>query len=103
MKKNGFTLVELLAVIVILAVIMIIAIPSVLDTVTVSRKKSFSSYARKAVLATETANSEEEMMQRITGRGIYTYSVKEDLGLPTTGSYEGYVVVDNCTQSEKQY
>ena len=102
-KKNGFTLVELLAVIVILAVIMIIAIPSVLDTVTVSRKKSFSSYARKAVLATETINTEEEMMQKITGRGIYTYSVKEDLGLSTTGSYEGYIVVDNCTQSEKQY
>ena len=30
-KRNGFTLVELLAVIVVLAIIMIIAIPAVLD------------------------------------------------------------------------
>ena len=104
MKKNrGFTLVELLAVIVILAIIMIISIPTVMDTVTTSRKRSFSTYEKKAVVATETTNTEEEMMQRITGKGIYTYSIKDDLGLPATGSYDGYVVVDNCTQSEKQF
>ena len=102
-KNNGFTLVELLAVIVILAIIMIISIPSVLDTVTTSRKRSFSTYAKKVVLATEEANTAEEMMQNITGRGIYTYSIKDDIGLSGTGSYDGYVVVDNCTESEKQY
>lgn len=102
-KNNGFTLVELLAVIVILAIIMIIAIPSVLNIVTTGRIKSFETYAKKAVLATEQKNTEEEMMQVISGKGIYTYNIKEDLDLSNTGSYEGYIVVDDCTQEDKQY
>ena len=102
-KNNGFTLVELLAVIVILAIIMVLAIPAVLDTVTTSRKSSFSTYAKKTVVATDQKNTEEEMTNKISGKGIYTYSIKEDLGLSATGSYEGYVVIDNCTESEKQY
>jgi len=40
-KINGFTLVELLAVIVILAIIMIIAIPSVLNVTEQAKQKSF--------------------------------------------------------------
>jgi len=43
MKKKGFTLVELLAVIIILAVIAIIAIPIVLNVVESSRKSAFES------------------------------------------------------------
>ena len=43
MKKNAFTLVELLAVIVILAVILVIAVPQVLDTITSSKKGSIES------------------------------------------------------------
>ena len=104
MKKNkGFTLVELLAVIVVLAIIMIIAIPSVLDTLSTSRVRSFSIYARKSVTATEKTNAEEELAQKITGKGIYTYSIKDDIGFSSTGSYDGYIVVDNCTQDTKQF
>ena len=102
-RKNGFTLVELLVVIVILAVIMIIAIPSVLSVLTTGRVKSFSTYAKKAVLATEQRNAEEEMKQRISDKGVYAYSIKDDLDLPNTGSYDGYVVVDDCTEKEKQF
>ena len=47
MKKNGFTLVELLAVIVILAVIMIIAIPAVLSTMKTAKSKGFMEYLQK--------------------------------------------------------
>ena len=36
-KKNGFTLVELLAVIVILAVILVIAVPKITDTIKIVR------------------------------------------------------------------
>ena len=104
MKRNkGFTLVELLAVIVVLAIIMIIAIPSVLDTLSTSRVRSFSIYARKSVNATEKTNAEEELAQKITGKGIYTYSIKDDIGFSSTGSYDGYIVVDNCTQDTKQF
>ena len=40
-KKNAFTLIELLAVIVILAVILVISIPRILDVIDVSKKDSF--------------------------------------------------------------
>ena len=38
MKKNGFTLVELLAVIVILAIILVIAVPKITDTIDNARR-----------------------------------------------------------------
>ena len=60
-SKKGFTLVELLAVIVILGVIMIIAIPSVLNTLESSRKSTFSLYAKKVVVAAEKTNYQEEL------------------------------------------
>ena len=46
MKKKGFTLVELLAVIVILSVILIIAIPQIMNTIKSTRLKSMESSAK---------------------------------------------------------
>ncbi|MBQ1812682.1 MAG: prepilin-type N-terminal cleavage/methylation domain-containing protein [Bacilli bacterium] len=64
MKKKGFTLVELLAVIVILAVILIIAIPQIMNTIKQTRLKSMESSAKliaaqaeKDYLAEKTLNS----------------------------------------------
>ena len=45
-KKNAFTLIELLAVIVILAVILVISIPRILDVIDVSKKDSFQTSAQ---------------------------------------------------------
>ena len=45
-KRNAFTLIELLAVIVILAVILVIAIPRILDVIDVSKKDSFKNSAQ---------------------------------------------------------
>ena len=42
-KRNGFTLVELLAVIVILAIILVIAVPKILNVIADSTKSSFES------------------------------------------------------------
>ena len=42
-KKNAFTLVELLAVIVILAIILVIAVPKILNVIADSTKSSFES------------------------------------------------------------
>ena len=39
-KKNGFTLVELLAVIVILAIILVIAVPKILNVIEETKKDS---------------------------------------------------------------
>ena len=46
MKKRGFTLVELLAVIVVLAILAIVAVPIVVNTLENSRKDSFKNSAR---------------------------------------------------------
>ena len=45
-KRNAFTLIELLAVIVILAVILVISIPRILDVIDVSKKDSFKTLAQ---------------------------------------------------------
>ena len=45
-KKNGFTLVELLAVIVILAIILVIAIPQIVKTIDAARLGAFRSTAK---------------------------------------------------------
>ena len=102
-RNKGFTLVELLAVIVILAIIMIIAIPSVLDTLQTSRIKSFSIYGQKVITTTEKAHYEKELKQQATSGGIYVYDIKSDLGLSSTGNYGGYTVVDTCTSSGDIY
>jgi len=93
-KKKGFTLVELLAVIVILAIIMIIAIPAVLNTMQTARKKSFMEYVQKVYNTVQSKWLERSMMGESIDEGIYVYNIKTDLDLPTTGSYGGYVLVN---------
>ncbi len=94
-KKNGFTLVELLAVIVVLAIIMIIAIPSVLDVMNSARKSSFVLYCEKVVTAVQTQFTYDNSLGNLHGAGLYVYDIGTDLSLTSTGSYVGYVVVDN--------
>ena len=79
-KKNGFTLVELLAVIVILAIIMIIAIPTVLETMASARRSSFAIYIEKVVKDTTTQYVYDSNGGAIAGAGRYVY--------------KGYVVVN---------
>ena len=62
-KRNGFTLVELLAVIVILAIILVIAIPQIIKTIDAARLGAFRSTAKlllsqaeKQKLVNETLN-----------------------------------------------
>lgn len=51
MKKNAFTLVELLAVIVILAVVGIITIPKVVNTINNNRNKSYKEIENRLIEA----------------------------------------------------
>ena len=46
MKKNAFTLIELLAVIAILAIILVVSIPRILDVIETSKKDSFKNSAQ---------------------------------------------------------
>ena len=53
-KEKGFTLVEVLAVIVILGIVMLIAVPSISKYMDVSRKKSYVSSARSYIKSVKT-------------------------------------------------
>lgn len=101
-KKNGFTLVELLAVIVVLAIIMIIAIPSVLDTMNNARRKTFVIYAEKIFKSTQEQYTMDSQSS-IPGAGVYIYNLETDLGTADTGSYKGFVIVDAENVDDPQY
>jgi len=60
-KKNGFTLVELLAVIVILAIILVIAVPQIMKTIDNAREGAFGSSAKLIA-----ASAEREYLVRKT-------------------------------------
>ena len=102
-KKNGFTLVELLAVIVVLALIMIIAIPAVLDTMNKSRRQLFIEYAEKVLIAAQTQYVTDSSLGNIAGAGYYVYDIKTDLGLQSVGSYKGWIIVDATNVDKPTY
>jgi prepilin-type N-terminal cleavage/methylation domain-containing protein len=54
LNNNGFTLVELLAIIVVLAVIMLMAVQAVIPTLNKARMQSFALEAQTAIEATQT-------------------------------------------------
>ena len=62
-KKNGFTLVELLAVIVILAIILVIAVPKIADTIKNSKIASFESSAKTIAAQAEKKKMEKEILE----------------------------------------
>ena len=53
-KNRGFTLVELLAVIVILAIILVIAVPQITETIEKSKKSSFETSVKLIISSAET-------------------------------------------------
>ena len=117
MKKNAFTLVELLAVIVILAVILVIAVPQVLDTITSSKKGSIEStvkliantaekkYAEMLIngeTVTDTLNCSEVVELSTSDYTNCTVSFdnegKASVTVTGIGKFEGYV----CTNGTKE-
>ncbi len=60
-NKKGFTLVELLAVIVVLAIIILIAMPAVLSSMEKARKNSFAVEANEIIRAAQTAYADAVM------------------------------------------
>ena len=92
-NKKGFTLVELLAVIVVLAIIMIIAIPQVMESMNAAKKNSFKIYAQK-VLNTAVAKYQTDTLTNTTPSSCYKVSTLMGNG---KGNYLGYVIVNNGT------
>ena len=93
LKKNlkGFTLVELLGVIVILAIIMVIAIPSVLEVIRSARVKSFINYGEKIISKSSNKTLLEELDYEEEGYTVI-YDL-DDLDFDNKGNYKAYVLV----------
>ena len=92
-KKNGFTLVELLAVIIVLALIMVIAIPSVMDAMNKAKKENFFLFVQSLnSKATNRYIQESDIDPDIASCAVYDIST--DLDLSNTGEYEGWVKVE---------
>ena len=96
MKKSskGFTLVELLAVIVILAIIMIIAIPAVLETLDAARRKAFIEYVNKVSSLSQKQLSEDQMLGSKSLTECVVYNVKTGLDLNNTGDFDGWILIN---------
>ena len=98
LKESGFTLVELLAVIVILAIIMLIAIPAVLNTLQSARKKTFEEFVDKSVnQATKKLMESQLAGEQVSG--CVVYNIKNNLDLSSVGDFNGYVLIDSKNEA----
>lgn len=95
-NKKGFTLVELLAVIVVLAIIMIIAVPSVLNSMTDARRNSFVVYAEKLI---NSAQAQAQATQMVNGIPSKCYDIDELID-GATGAYKGFVSFEKTGETE---
>ena len=91
-KSKGFTLVELLAVIVILAVILVITIPTVLKAANAAKKESFFLYAQ-SLQSKAIAQYTQDLEQDKEKTDCAVYSIEDDLHLSDTGKFQGWVQV----------
>ena len=116
-KKKGFTLVELLAVIVILAVILVIAVPQIMSVIESARKGSIEStakliaegaereYTNRKILGKDTnieCSDVSSMNSNDYGTCVITFdnTGKETVKVTGKGKFEGYTCVGNSTNME---
>lgn len=104
--RCGFTLVELLAVIVVLAIIMLIAVQAVLPLMQQSRKNAFTIEANSAIDAAMTYFVSKAISGETVGSGLcYKLSTLVNEGMYTTkkAGYEGYVQINSSSASSNVY
>ena len=116
-KKKGFTLVELLAVIVILAVILVIAVPQIMSVIESARKGSIEStakliaegaereYTNRKILGKDTnikCSDVSSMNSNDYGTCVITFDNRGKATVKVTGKgkFEGYTCVGNSTNME---
>ena len=116
-KKKGFTLVELLAVIVILAVILVIAVPQIMSVIESARKGSIEStakliaegaereYTNRKILGKDTnieCSDVSSMNSNDYGTCVITFdnAGKATVKVTGKGKFEGYTCRGNSTNME---
>ena len=117
-KVSGFTLVELLAVIVILAIILVIAVPKISDTIKNSKIASFESSAKTIAAQAEKKKMENEILDnsnpitcnnlvKLSNSDYISCSVYFDsnnnalVTLYGSGKFEGLQVINGTKENAK--
>ena len=117
-NKNGFTLVELLAVIVILAIILVIAVPKITDTIKNSKIASFESSAKTIAAQAEKKKMENEILDntnpincnnlvKLSNSDYISCSIYFDINnnalvtLYGSGKFEGLQIINGTKESAK--
>lgn len=97
-NKNGFTLIEMLAVIVILGLLLSIAIPAVTKTIEKSRRKAYIDNAIEYISSAAQSIAKGEIIVRNTNTTYYIHinNIKTEKGNKTSpygGEFDAYVIV----------
>ncbi len=100
MNKKGFTLVELLAVIVVLAIIMVIAVPSVLNSMNAARQSSFLVYAEKMINSAQAKYQSDSLVNTMPQEYCYNLSELTD---NESSQYKGFVHIQGAATSKPTY
>ncbi len=99
LNKKGFTLVELLAVIVILALIMVLVLPNVMDSMNSAKQQTFLLYANRMLDAAMSKRASDEL----AGGTVPTCYLISTLNNGNTNKYKGKVTIDNGKYKIQMY
>lgn len=99
LNKKGFTLVELLAVIVVLALIMVLVLPNVMDSMNSAKQQTFLLYANRMLDAAMSKRASDELAGG-TAPDCYKISY---LNNGNTKKYEGYVKYEKDSSNKYVY
>ena len=104
MKKNkGFTMIEILAVIVLLALIMILVIPAIVNILDNAKKESFYLYANNVYEKAVNKYVQNENDANRADINCSVYRIPEDLDIPNSGDYKGWVKVEREAKGSGNY
>ena len=92
-KNKGFTLVELLSVIIVLSLIMVLAIPAILHILDNAKKESFYVYANNVYEKAVNKYVQNENDASVNELACSVYRIPEDLDISNSGDYQGWVKV----------
>ena len=98
LNKKGFTLVELLAVIVILALLIVVVANTALPALNNSKKKSLTTYAQRVAEKAKEQYMTDELNNSSTKS---CYTVSELMGTAEGSTYSGIVEVTKDTENNK--
>ena len=102
-KNKGFTLTELLAIIVIIAILMVLIIPSVLGVMQLVKNKTFITYVEKVSIVARQKTLKETINDEDVESECFIYNLKTDLELDDVGTFNGYVLVNQENDDDKYY